>query len=76
MGRLDDLNWEAIAATDWRDPFLKEAKQAEFLIQCSFPWELVERIGVFDDERRRKVLGALDGAVHKPVVVVQSNWYY
>jgi hypothetical protein len=76
MGRLDDLHWEAIAAMDWQDPFVKEAKQAEFLIEYSFPWELVERIGVFDDERRRKVLGALDGAGHKPVVVVQRNWYY
>ena len=42
---LSELNWEAIGATDFRRPEIKESKQAEFLLFGSFPFELVERIG-------------------------------
>ena len=53
--KLSELNWGAIGATDWQDPFVKEAKQAEFLVYESFPWTLVERIGVIDDRRAAEV---------------------
>lgn len=48
-GRLDQLNevdWTAVEATDFRDAQIKEGKQAEFLIRDFFPWHLVGRIGV------------------------------
>lgn len=76
LGRLDELNWSAIAENQWRDPLVKEGKQAEFLIEDSFPWELVECIGVFDARRKAEVLAVLDGATHIPPVVVKRNWYY
>ena len=38
------VDWDAIIATDWRT--CKDAKQAEFLVENSFPWEQVSRIGV------------------------------
>ncbi len=76
LGNLDVLDWQAITATDWRDPFVKERKQAEFLVEESFPWELIERIGVIDNDTAQIVAGVLRAAGHKPAVVVARTWYY
>ena len=46
MSYLHELDWDAIASTDFRDPNVKERKQAEFLVYGFFPFDLVERIGV------------------------------
>ena len=46
LGQLSEINWEAIQARNWQDPELKEGKQAEFLVEHSFPWSLVQCIGV------------------------------
>jgi hypothetical protein len=74
--RLNHLNWEAIAQTDWRDPDVKEAKQAELLIEGSFPWELIEMIGVMDAARGQQVTNAFREADQRPRVVVERSWYY
>lgn len=74
--RLSDLPWEFIAQTDWRDPDIKEAKQAEFLIEGSFPWELIEAIGVMDVAREQQVTNAVRKADHRPRVAVERSWYY
>jgi hypothetical protein len=76
LGKLDVLDWQAISATDWKDPFVKERKQAEFLAEGSFSWELVERIGVIDRDVAQRVAGVLREAKHKPAIVVARNWYY
>jgi len=73
---LDEINWNAVAADDWRDPDVKEGKQAEFLIEHSCPWKLFEMIGVKDERIAAQVNKTLSGAAHKPVVQVQSGWYY
>ncbi len=73
---LDALEWEAIAANDWRDPDVKEGKQAEFLIEESFPWELIELIGVIDAEIEKRVSTVISGAEHQPSVTVRPEWYY
>jgi hypothetical protein len=73
---LGDLNWEAIGATDWRDPDVKEAKQAEFLVHGSFPFSLVDRIGVSSESVRKQCDAYLAGGDHKPPVVVNPRWYY
>jgi hypothetical protein len=73
---LEELNWEAIAQTDWRDSFVKERKQSEFLVERSFPWQLVERIGVFDSDVAASVRSSIQGARHTPAVSVMRNWYY
>ncbi len=76
LGQLHRLNWEAIQARDWRDPERKEGKQAEFLIERSFPWTLVEHIGVFTRRVYDKVHEALAGASHRPQVAIRWDWYY
>jgi hypothetical protein len=76
LGHLSELNWPAIAADNWRDPMVKEGKQAEFLMHGSFPWELVEQIGVLDAQVKARVEATIRSVRHKPVVVVERGWYY
>ena len=44
---LDGINWDAIQTNRWSgagiSTSIKEGKQAEFLVETSFPWGLVER---------------------------------
>ncbi len=68
------INWDAVRATSWRE--CSEDKQAEFLIEDQFPWELFERIGVFSEEYSTKVKNVLDGVAHCPVIEIKPGWYY
>lgn len=73
---LDQLDWGAIAATDFRHPDTKERKQAEFLLYKRFPFELVERIGVRSATIQAQASAALAGANHAPRVEVRPEWYF
>jgi hypothetical protein len=73
---LNVLDWEAIPQAAWRDPDVKEAKQSEFLVERSFPWELIERIGVLDHDVAREVSNAIARTAHRPRVEVVREWYY
>lgn len=70
------LDWSAIASTDFRDPDVKERKQAEFLLHEAFPLDLVERIGVHSAAVRTQVSAALATASHRPTVEVRPDWYF
>ncbi len=76
LDRLGDINWDAVAATDFRPADIKEAKQAEFLVQQSFPWHLVERIGIHSQAMATRVSAAMHGAAHRPTIEVKRDWYY
>ncbi len=76
LDQLDEINWDGIAATDFRPADVKEAKQAEFLVERSFPWHLVERIGIHSQRIASRVAAAMAGAAHRPRVEVQRSWYY
>jgi len=73
---LDQINWAAVASTDFRDPRIKEGKQAEFLTFGTFPWTLVEKIGTIDSTIAARVGAAIAGKPHQPVVQVERNWYF
>jgi hypothetical protein len=73
---LDQLDWEAIAARDFRATEVKERKQAEFLVHGRFPFDLVDRIGVLSTAIKTRVARALGGARHHPAVEVHTEWYY
>lgn len=75
LSQLDKLNWDAIRARWWRDE-RKERKQAEFLMEWSFPWELVSRVGVHSAAIRDTVLCIVQSSAHRPAVVVKPSWYY
>jgi hypothetical protein len=71
---LKDLNWDAIHATYWRE--VREFKQAEYLIEREFAWELVTRIGVLGQDIYTRVAGLINLSSHKPALNRFPNWYY
>ncbi|TWD51220.1 uncharacterized protein DUF4433 [Agrobacterium vitis] len=73
--RLGEVNWDAVQARQWAGA-AKEGKQAEFLIEQSFPWHLVERIGVFSQGYVQHVSQAMQGAAHRPRIEIKREWYY
>jgi hypothetical protein len=76
LDKLNEINWGAVAASDFRPADVKEGKQAEFLMQQSFPWHLVERIGVHSQPIVPRVAAAMQGVAHRPVLEIKRDWYY
>lgn len=74
--QLQEIDWIAVDARDFRNPDVKEGKQAEFLMREFFPWSLIRRIGVHSSAIQSRVLRAMAGSSHRPPVEVQPNWYY
>lgn len=74
LNQLDEIDWEAVEAHNWRRN--KAGKQAEFLIETGFLWELVERIGVHSQGIGRKVVNVQQHSAHKPRVEILREWYY
>jgi hypothetical protein len=76
LDELDQLDWHAIEAQDFRAASVKEGKQAEFLLHGQLPFALVERIGVHSELMRARVIGALGGSSYRPVIEVRPEWYF
>lgn len=74
LGHLHELDWQAIDSRQWQG--CKEGKQAEFLIEHSFPWHLIEEIVVQSPLIHRQVVNTLQMAAHRPPVTINPNWYY
>ena len=74
LAHLDKIAWDAVQADYWRS--CKDGKQAEFLIERSFPWALVSRIGVWSPGIGAKVRDTLLASRHRPTVAVRRDWYY
>jgi hypothetical protein len=73
---LDQLDWEAIAAVDFRAKSVKESKQAEFLLHGSFPWSLVTEVGVHSAAVAAQGAAAIGSAAHRPPVRLRPEWYF
>lgn len=71
---LNELNWDAIHTTQWQA--CKDGKQAEFLMENSFPWHLIENIGVINQNIYTQVANIINSANHKPIVTIKPEWYY
>lgn len=71
---LGEIDWDAVQARDWQQR--KEGKQAEFLLELSFPWHLVERIGVQSRATYTAAVNALPAHGHRPPVEIRPEWYY
>lgn len=71
---LEHINWGAVEAAYWAD--VRDAKQAEFLLERSFPWRLVARIGCRSRTVQREVHRRLMAADAQPPVEVRPDWYY
>lgn len=74
LAQLAEIDWDAVEARDWRK--CKEGKQAEFLLEQSFPWSLVEQIGVHSRRVYQQVVNALPANGHRPTVTIRTDWYY
>ena len=74
VAQLNEIDWNAVQATDWQQ--CKEGKQAEFLLEHRFPWQLVERVGVQSRTCFQQVANALPANGHRPPVEIRADWYY
>ena len=71
---LDELDWPAIRARDWRGR--THQKSAEFLIADFFPWNAIQEIGCHNSKVTQQVKALIQGDRHQPSVDVQPLWYY
>lgn len=74
--QLSEIDWNAVAATDFRDAKIKEGKQAEFLLFNVFPWTLIEKVGTIDATITIKARQALATSRHQPPISIEPNWYF
>ena len=74
LRHLTEIDWDAVDAEDWKN--CMEGKQAEFLIEHRFPWELVSKIGVKNALIHQRVSDILKDVSPRPEVEVQVGWYY
>ncbi len=74
LAQLDEIGWDAVQARDWQQ--CKEGKQAEFLMERRFPWELVLRIGVQSQQAYQQAMAACGGGAYRPRVEIKPDWYY
>ena len=74
LSMLDKIDWEVVNSNEWREK--RDKKQAEFLIEHSFPIHLIEEIGVYSEEYAKQVREIV---LRYPVSIdvnVKRNWYY
>lgn len=77
LAQLAQINWNVVQARMWGDdPSVKQYKQAEFLVERCFAWELVSCIGVYSEQVEELASVALQRAGHQPLVEVKRDWYY
>jgi hypothetical protein len=80
LAQLTEIDWQSVHANRWSGngivSTIKENKQAEFLMEYSFPWYLVERIGVHSQPIFQQVMSSLSTAAHRPQVEITQAWYY
>lgn len=80
IDQLGEISWDAVGATQWAgngvDRAVKEGKQAEFLLEECFPWELVEKIGVQSQSMYQQVAGLMIDQPHQPKLEIRREWYY
>jgi len=71
---LNEIDWSVVSINQWSHAIDK--KQAEFLCENNFSWNLVERIGVSNQTTYQQVLNIINTSNHKPLVEIRSDWYY
>lgn len=76
IAKLSEIDWNAVASSDWRSATVKESKQAEFLVEGEVPWTLVSRIGVISAGMKAQSEAATATTGHQPRVEVRRDWYY
>lgn len=75
IAMLSYLDWQAIGSNNFSENQVKHRKQAEFLALETFPWELIDTIGVFDETTKQKVENIV-GKTYAKLVFVKKDWYF
>ncbi len=76
LASLDEIAWPSVQSRYWSAPDIREGKQAEFLMHSSFPWQLVEQVGVHSMAAGRRATTAIANADHRPTIEIKTEWYY
>ena len=74
LGELENLDWQAIRATQWQG--MTHEKSAEFLVADLLPWTAIHAIGCHNRVVAAQVAAILDPVPHRPMVSVEPAWYY
>jgi len=77
---LNKIDWEIMKAIYWNDTEhdndRSRRRQAEFLVHRFCPWNLIEQVGVINNEMADRVNDILSSHKKYPEVIVQKKWYY
>lgn len=77
---IGEVNWDAVVSIRWSggtvDPSIKRGKQAEFLMERSFPWQLVRGIGAESEKVALMAAQAIAGTEHQMTIKSKPKWYY
>jgi hypothetical protein len=77
---LDQVDWDTAYATYWADTVddmdRQRRKQAEFLVHRICPWNVINLIGVLNDDVKGRVEEILDRNNLSTPVEVRRQWYY
>lgn len=80
LRQLNEINWPAVQSTRWSgngvSRSITEGKQAEFLMEERFPWQLIKRIGVHSRSVYPDVINAIQACRNRPQVEIKPEWYY
>ena len=71
---LGEIDWDVVNSDNWKEN--RGQKQAEFLIEQSFPINLIEKIGVYSEEYAQQVKQLVSKYNLIIDVKVEPNWYY
>lgn len=74
LGRLDSIDWDAVRARDWRR--VRDAKQAEFLVENHVPWSLVRGVGVQTQRMAQRAARVISEGGQQTPVKAYPSWYY
>jgi ssDNA thymidine ADP-ribosyltransferase, DarT len=80
MDQLAEVNWDAMEANRWSganvDPSIKRDKQAEFVVEHSFPWHLIKGIATKNDRVAKIAAQGVTGGGHQMTIKPMPTWYY
>lgn len=80
LAQLGDIDWSAVQNNGWGysgvSKSVREGKQAEFLVEHSFPWDLITRVGTRSQAVHTQVSALLQLSAHKPQIQIKPDWYY
>ncbi len=83
LNLLNQIDWNLMKAKYWyntpEDPDRTRRRQAEFLVKDFFPFQLVNKIGVFDEINMSLIISILRSNGKENMVKyvsIERNWYF